>query len=158
MSSLTPGFARFVDTVGRVLADGDGSAGNWASMPVATGLDAALREALGDPGLLPDEVIGGASALGFITYLLHVSPNFTVFSSVTAPGALPPVHDHGSWGLVGLFRGIEEEIRFDRITAENGGPGLVEVGRTTFRQGDVVPVGPPRQTSTRSSTGPARAR
>jgi len=144
VGSVTPGIVRLIDAVGSVLADGDGSPEHWGGPAVAADLGAALRQALDDPRLLPDEIGARAPRLGFATCLLHVSPNFSLFSSVTAPGALPPVHDHGSWGLVGLYRGIEEEIRFDHPSATEGpAPGLVEVGRDTFRQGDVMTVGPP---------------
>lgn len=145
VESVNPGFERLVDAIGSILADGDGSADHWGEASVASDLGSALRDALDDPRLLPDEVMRRPLRSGFATHLLHTSPTFTVFASATAPGALPPVHDHGSWGLVGLYRGVEEEIRFDRAgpRTDGVGPGLVEVGRATFHQGEIVPIGPP---------------
>jgi hypothetical protein len=43
--------------------------------------------------------------------------SLTLFSLVVPPEAQTPVHDHLAWGLVGLYRGTQDE----RIYAEHGG-------------------------------------
>ncbi len=42
-------------------------------------------------------------------YLLHADPKgrFSVVSFVWGPGQKTPVHDHGTWGVIGMLRGAE---------------------------------------------------
>lgn len=49
-------------------------------------------------------------------YLLHADPleRFSVVSFVWGPGQKTPVHDHMVWGLIGMLRGAEKEIRFEQ--------------------------------------------
>src|SRR3954453_1773697 len=51
-----------------------------------------------------------------VQYLLHRHPKdvYTIVSGVFPPGYSTPVHDHTTWGLVGVWRGEEEEERFVR--------------------------------------------
>jgi predicted metal-dependent enzyme (double-stranded beta helix superfamily) len=41
-----------------------------------------------------------------------------LFALVVPPGAATPVHDHLAWGLVGLYRGEQEETVFARRDEE----------------------------------------
>jgi len=64
--------------------------------------------------------------------------SLSLFSLVVPPEAQTPVHDHLAWGLVGLYRGTqEEEVYAKRNTLE-----LVE--RRTLRPGDFYALIPPR--------------
>jgi len=47
-------------------------------------------------------------------YLLHCDPleRFSVVSFVWGPGQKTPVHDHQTWGAIGVLRGAETEIPF----------------------------------------------
>ena len=40
-----------------------------------------------------------------------------LFSLVVPPGAMTPVHDHLAWGLVGLYRGNQDEEFYRPATA-----------------------------------------
>jgi predicted metal-dependent enzyme (double-stranded beta helix superfamily) len=42
---------------------------------------------------------------------IHIAPsgNLSLFALVWLPGQWTPVHDHGSWGVVGLVQGVLEE-------------------------------------------------
>jgi len=42
---------------------------------------------------------------------IHIAPrgNLSLFALVWRPGQWTPVHDHGSWGVVGIVRGVLEE-------------------------------------------------
>ncbi len=42
---------------------------------------------------------------------IHIAPsgNLSLFALVWLPGQWTPVHDHGSWGVVGIVRGVLEE-------------------------------------------------
>ena len=62
-----------------------------------------------------------------------------LFSLVVPAGAATPVHDHGSWGLVGLYRGTQDEELF-REEPE----GLELIERRTLEPGDMYTLLPPR--------------
>jgi predicted metal-dependent enzyme (double-stranded beta helix superfamily) len=73
-------------------------------------------------------------------YLLHRDPagRFSVVSFVWGPGQSTPVHDHGTWGLIGMLVGAET------ATSYRCGPdGLVAVGpATVLAPGEVDAVSP----------------
>jgi 3-mercaptopropionate dioxygenase len=78
---------------------------------------------------------------GIGQWLLARSPDgsLSLFSLVVPPGAETPVHDHLAWGLVGLYRGTQEEEIFAR---RDGVLELVE--RRPLVQGDFYVLIPPR--------------
>lgn len=39
--------------------------------------------------------------------------SLSLFSLVVPPGSMTPVHDHLAWGLVGLYRGSQDEELYD---------------------------------------------
>ena len=65
--------------------------------------------------------------------------SLSLFSLVVPPGAETPVHDHLAWGLVGLYRGTQDE----EIFAEGDG-GLELVERRALVRGDFYALIPPR--------------
>jgi predicted metal-dependent enzyme (double-stranded beta helix superfamily) len=110
---------------------------------------AALRprfeELLGDPGWLPDEyaaaVPGSGMGGGIGQWLLYRAGDgsLSLFSLVVPPGAETPVHDHLAWGLVGLYRGTQDEEVFERR-----GESFELVERRELRPGDLYALIPPR--------------
>ncbi len=48
-------------------------------------------------------------------YLLHCDPlqRFSVVSFVWGPGQQTPIHDHLTWGVLGLLRGGERDLEFE---------------------------------------------
>lgn len=52
-------------------------------------------------------------------YLLHCDSRqrFSVASFVWGPGQSTPIHDHGTWGLIGMLRGAEIGQRYERDPA-----------------------------------------
>lgn len=62
----------------------------------------------------PNSAMGG----GIGQWLLYRAQDrsLTVFSLVIPVGATTPVHDHLAWGLIGLYKGEQEETvyRLDR--------------------------------------------
>jgi predicted metal-dependent enzyme (double-stranded beta helix superfamily) len=65
--------------------------------------------------------------------------SLSLFSLVVPAGAQTPVHDHLAWGLVGLYRGTQDEEIFAR---EQGGLELSE--RRALVPGDFYALIPPR--------------
>ena len=84
---------------------------------------------LADEDWLPDEFAAAAPESGMGggigQWLLFRAGDrsLSLFSLVVPPGAQTPVHDHLAWGLVGLYRGTQDE----EIYAERDGAlALVE--------------------------------
>jgi 3-mercaptopropionate dioxygenase len=75
---------------------------------------------------------------------IHISPdgNLSLFALVWLPGQWTPVHDHGSWGVVGIVQGLLEERSFMAIDGEiRGDTGI------RLRRGGVVLLNPGSVTS-----------
>jgi predicted metal-dependent enzyme (double-stranded beta helix superfamily) len=85
----------------------------------------------------PESGMGG----GIGQWLLFRSADrsLSLFSLVVPPGAQTPVHDHLAWGLVGLYRGTQDEDVFVR----NG--GQLELSDShALEAGDFYVLIPPR--------------
>ncbi|MCG6136540.1 MAG: hypothetical protein MET45_18185 [Nostoc sp. LLA-1] len=91
----------------------------------------------------PDSGLGG----GIGQWLLYRSQerNLTIFSLVIPPNSTTPVHDHLSWGLVGLYKGQQEETVYRRLdNAETEGFADLEVvGSYHVKRGDIYRLSPP---------------
>jgi predicted metal-dependent enzyme (double-stranded beta helix superfamily) len=135
----TPTIRRFVDDVRAAIAA--------ARSPEAAcdAIRPSFAELLADPGWLPDELgapvpesgMGG----GIGQWLLYRAEDgsLSLFSLVVPPGSATPVHDHLAWGLVGLYRGTQDE---EIYAQEHGELRLVE--RRALGPGDFYALIPPR--------------
>ena len=78
----------------------------------------AFAELLADPGWLPERYQegdpGSGMGGGIGQWLLFRAGDrsLTLFSLVVPPESQTPVHDHLAWGLVGLYRGTQDEEIF----------------------------------------------
>ena len=78
----------------------------------------AFAELLADPGWLPERYQegdpGSGMGGGIGQWLLFRAGDrsLTLFALVVPPGSETPVHDHLAWGLVGLYRGTQDEDIF----------------------------------------------
>ena len=63
------------------------------------------------------------------------------------PDALTPIHNHGSWGIIGVYRGRDRYQVWRRLDAGHGpGPARVElVEERVLEPGDVAILPPPPQ-------------
>jgi 3-mercaptopropionate dioxygenase len=83
-------------------------------------LKPAFTELLNDPDWLPQKFRApnptGGMGGGIASWLLYRSPakDLTLMSLVVPAGSQTPVHDHLAWGLVGLYRGDQDEDVFRR--------------------------------------------
>ena len=85
----------------------------------------------------PDSGMGG----GIGQWLLYRSADrsLCLFSLVVPPGAMTPVHDHLAWGLVGIYRGNQDEEFY------RPGQGRLELVRQRpLEPGDFYALLPPR--------------
>lgn len=91
----------------------------------------------------PTSAMGG----GIGQWLLYRSQDrsLTVFSLVIPPGSTTPVHDHLAWGLIGLYRGEQEETVYRLVdrgdTAGQADLDVVEV--RSLQPGDTYRLLPP---------------
>jgi predicted metal-dependent enzyme (double-stranded beta helix superfamily) len=104
-----------------------------------------FSELLADPEWLPSAYLveNPASGMGggIGQWLLGRARDgsLSLFSLVVPPGAATPVHDHLAWGLVGLYRGSQDEEIF---AYEDGDLRLIE--RRALSPGDFYELLPPR--------------
>jgi 3-mercaptopropionate dioxygenase len=85
----------------------------------------------------PESGMGGG--IGQWSLYRAADGSLSLFSLVVPPEAETPVHDHLAWGLVGLYRGTQDEEIFAR---EAGTLRLTE--RRALAPGDFYALIPPR--------------
>jgi predicted metal-dependent enzyme (double-stranded beta helix superfamily) len=91
---------------------------------VTTRLDAlkpAFSRLLSSEGWLPDEYAspdrrsGMGGGIGQYALYRAGDGSLCLFSLVSPPGAETPVHDHLAWGLIGVYRGRQDETVYRRM-------------------------------------------
>ena len=105
----------------------------------------SFAELLADPDWLPAAYQAAAPKSGMGggigQWLLYRAGDgsLSLFSLVVPSGAETPIHDHLAWGLVGLYRGTQDE----EIYARRDG-ALEPVERRALQPGDFYVLIPPR--------------
>jgi predicted metal-dependent enzyme (double-stranded beta helix superfamily) len=134
----TPKIRDFVDGVREAIAA--------ASSPEAAceAIRPDFAELLADQTWLPDElaeaVPGSGMGGGIGQWLLYRAgdESLSLFSLVVPSGSATPVHDHLAWGLVGLYRGEQDEEIYAREGEE-----LRLVESRALHAGDFYALFPP---------------
>jgi len=85
----------------------------------------------------PESGMGGG--IGQWLLFRAADRSLSLFSLVVPPGAMTPVHDHLAWGLVGLYRGAQDEEFYEPTGRE-----LVCTRRRPLAPGDFYALLPPR--------------
>jgi predicted metal-dependent enzyme (double-stranded beta helix superfamily) len=135
----TPRVRDFVAVVRELI----GSAGSPAEAAEAIG--PLFPQLLADQSWLPEEFqepaaeSGMGGGIGQWLLFRAADRSLSLFSLVVPPGAQTPVHDHLAWGLVGLYRGTQDE---EIYTERDGRLELLE--RRMLRPGDFYALVPPR--------------
>jgi predicted metal-dependent enzyme (double-stranded beta helix superfamily) len=114
-------------------------------------LKPAFATLLGADGWLPDDCaqpddtsrMGG----GIGQYALYRAEDgsLCLFSLVVPAGAATPVHDHLAWGLVGIYRGQQDETVYRRLDdGHDAARANLEVAKQqTLSRGEFYPLLPP---------------
>ena len=118
-----------------------------ASSPEAAcdGIRPPFDELLADPDWLPAEYQAPAEESGMGggigQWLLYRAEDgsLSLFSLVVPAGSETPIHDHLAWGLVGLYRGTQDEEIY-----EQGSGKLELLERRSLAAGDFYVLIPPR--------------
>jgi predicted metal-dependent enzyme (double-stranded beta helix superfamily) len=114
-------------------------------------LRAPFETLLNDSGWLPSEFKEPSTSTtmgrGIASLLLYRSSrkDLSLSTLVVAPGLATPVHNHLSWGMVGLYEGEQEEEEFDKRDHDAEtvpGPLKLRV-RRILRKGDFYELVPP---------------
>jgi 3-mercaptopropionate dioxygenase len=84
-------------------------------------LKPAFSRLLSSHGWLPEEYAspdrrsGMGGGIGQYALYRAVDGSLCLFSLVIPPGAETPVHDHLAWGLIGVYRGRQDETVYRRM-------------------------------------------
>ena len=119
----TPTVRRFLATVRESIA----AAGS--PQEACAAIRPRFAELLADPDWLPDEYresapeSGMGGGIGQWLLFRAGDGSLSLFSLVVPSGSETPVHDHLAWGLVGLYRGTQDEEIYAR---RNGALELIE--------------------------------
>ena len=104
----------------------------------------AFQSLLADQAWLPDELAapvpdsGMGGAIGQWLLYRTEDGSLSLFSLVVPAGSETPIHDHLAWGLVGLYRGEQDEEIYAREGEE-----LRLVERRALHAGDFYALFPP---------------
>ena len=99
----------------------------------------ADRTWLPEPYQEPAAESGMGGGIGQWLLFRAADRSLSLFSLVVPPGAMTPVHDHLAWGLVGLYRGNQDEEFY------RPGRGRLELSRRRpLEPGDFYVLLPPR--------------
>ncbi len=130
---------RFVSDVRREIAVGGAPARACAR------ISPLFADLLADRAWLPPEFqspaadSGMGGGIGQWLIFRAADRSLSLFSLVVPPGAMTPVHDHLAWGLVGVYRGNQDEEFY------RPGDGRLEtVRRRPLAPGDFYALLPPR--------------
>ena len=109
-----------------------------------------LERWLADPDLVPEhrEPCAGRAC----GHLLHAAEDgsFFIISVVFPPGTSSGVHYHGSWGVIGVLSGVDEETRYVRPEGPaepsvGKGCQLMPTRKDRFPPGSITYLLPPEQ-------------
>ncbi len=108
-------------------------------------LSPLFADLLSDPDWLPASYqspapeSGMGGGIGQWLIFRAADRSLSLFSLVVPPGAMTPVHDHLAWGLVGIYKGNQDEEFY-----RPGGERLELVRRRPLDPGDFYTLLPPR--------------
>jgi predicted metal-dependent enzyme (double-stranded beta helix superfamily) len=93
----------------------------------------------------PDLTSGMGGGIGQYALYRAEDGSLCLFSLVVPPGSSTPVHDHLAWGLVGLYRGRQDETIYRRLDdGSDPGRATLEVARQqTIEPGEFYALIPP---------------
>lgn len=131
----------FVQDAKRVLAAAAGD-----RQRVVTELTPLVEQVVWDDGLF-DPRYRAEPENGRPRYLYHQEPGgaLQIYVVEFAPGMPTPVHDHVTWGLIGVCGGQQRTTRYQRVDdgsdPEHADLRLIE--ETVYSRGSVYPLLPP---------------
>ena len=100
---------------------------------------------LPDACATPDETSGMGGGIGQYALYRAEDGSLCLFSLVVPPGAATPVHDHLAWGIVGIYRGRQDETIYRRLDdgSDPDRATLDVAKRQTLARGECYTLLPP---------------
>jgi len=116
-----------------------------------TKLEPYFTQLLTQPSWLPEQFaqpnLESSMGGGIGQWLLYRAKDrsLTVFSLVIPPDSTTPVHDHLAWGLIGLYKGEQEETVYRRLNngKSEGHAELEVVEKRSLQPGGIYHLLPP---------------
>lgn len=104
---------------------------------VTTRVAARLKRFLADGHVLPPEVCVPREDR-YVMYPLHVAQDgsFSIAAAVWNVNQGTPVHGHETWGVVGIYSGVEREKQFEKPTVPD--VPLKYLGTSDWHPGEVT--------------------
>ncbi|MGX1916056.1 hypothetical protein ACWIID_45850 [Streptomyces phaeochromogenes] len=123
----------FIDDVGLVVRSTDDE--HEITARVAERLSALLAAGY----RLPPEATR-SSPERHLTYPLYIAPDdsWSLASVVWDMGQQTKVHSHETWGVAGIYAGVEHEVRYLKPTASTASGPLTPAGETRWSPGQVT--------------------
>jgi 3-mercaptopropionate dioxygenase len=142
----TPTVRGFIGDVRAAIAEAAGPAA--AITAISPGFTALLQDATWLPDAFQAPVPNSGMGGGIGQWLLFRSGarDLCLFALVVPAGSATPVHDHLAWGLIGLYRGQQEETVYARRNDDAPVGEHEELTLSLQRvvnQGDLYPLLPP---------------
>ena len=93
----------------------------------------------------PDLTSGMGSGIGQYALYRAEDGSLCLFSLVIPAGAETPIHDHLAWGLIGVYRGVQDETVYRRLDdgADEAKAQLEVARRQTVTRGQFYTLLPP---------------
>jgi predicted metal-dependent enzyme (double-stranded beta helix superfamily) len=94
----------------------------------------------------PDLKSGMGGGIGQYALYRAEDGSLCLFSLVIPPGAQTPIHDHLAWGLIGVYRGVQDETVYRRLDdgADEFKATLQVSRQQTVKRGEFYTLLPPR--------------
>ena len=93
----------------------------------------------------PDLTSGMGGGIGQYALYRAEDGSLCLFSLVIPPGAQTPIHDHLAWGLIGVYRGVQDETVYRRTDdGQDQSRASLEIARQqTVKHGEFYTLLPP---------------
>jgi len=93
----------------------------------------------------PDLKSGMGGGIGQYALYRAEDGSLCLFSLVIPAGAQTPIHDHLAWGLIGVYRGVQDETVYHRVDdGRDQSKATLDIARQqTVRQGEFYALLPP---------------
>jgi len=116
----------------------------WTPAAAVAAIEPHFSGLISQTGWLPERyqadapVSGMGGGIGQWLLFRSADRSLCLFSLVVPPGSRTPIHDHGAWGLVGLYRGNQDEELYRPVDG-----GLALTRRRPLEPGDWYALVPP---------------
>jgi predicted metal-dependent enzyme (double-stranded beta helix superfamily) len=109
--------------------------------------EVSLGTLINSNSLLSEDIFIKPHKANYKRYLLYSDPDhgFIVMAVVWAPGASTPIHDHGTWGVVGVLKGSLSITNYKWVKnlSHPNNKSIVECDSISAKEGQTTFVLPP---------------